>query len=346
MISNFDEFQKANQIGGELDDIRIKNFNIFQKKGFPSKKEESQKYTDLKRILYNNLNKLEVPNNKKTSQYNSEWLLKNFQHNQIILVNGDFVSSTFSFEAKDKIKIIPLKTVLKDKKDFDGLPFNIPAYSYLNLDLPGQDVTALPAEKLPKPDSRHGVDLIIEELLKSDGDIIIVTIGALTNLAMAITKEPAIRHKIQQIVCMCACFDRLYSEWNIRCDPMAAALVFDSEIPMRIVGLDVTTKCTFSKNHLKKLHDCDNPLAKNLSAATHAWNKEGFPMLHDPLAVATIINPGFVETSRGKATVELQGDETYGYTTFKRNKKGPHEICIDVKPREVIDFGLERIVGN
>jgi len=116
MISNFDEFQKANQIGGELDDIRIKNFNIFQKKGFPSKKEESWKYTDLKRILYNNLNKLEVPNNKKTSQYNSEWLLKNFQHNQIILVNGDFVSSTFSFEAKDKIKITPLKTVLKDKK--------------------------------------------------------------------------------------------------------------------------------------------------------------------------------------------------------------------------------------
>jgi len=121
MISNFDEFQKANQNGSELDDIRIKNFNIFQKKGFPSKKEESWKYTDLKRILYNNLNKLEVPNNKKTSQYNSEWLLKNFQHNQIILVNGDFVSSTFSFEAKDKIKIIPLKTVLKDKKDFEKI---------------------------------------------------------------------------------------------------------------------------------------------------------------------------------------------------------------------------------
>jgi Fe-S cluster assembly protein SufD len=118
MILNFDEFQKANQNGSELDDIRIKNFNIFQKKGFPSKKEESWKYTDLKRIIYNNLNKLEVPNNKKTSRYNSEWLLKNFKHNQIILVNGDFVSSTFSFEAKDKIKIIPLKTVLKDKKDF------------------------------------------------------------------------------------------------------------------------------------------------------------------------------------------------------------------------------------
>ena len=72
MILNFDEFQKANQNGSELDDIRIKNFNIFQKKGFPTKKEENWKYTDLKSIIYNNLNKLEVPNNKKVeSDYKS-----------------------------------------------------------------------------------------------------------------------------------------------------------------------------------------------------------------------------------------------------------------------------------
>ncbi|MBO6493912.1 MAG: Fe-S cluster assembly protein SufD [Pelagibacteraceae bacterium] len=121
MILNFDEFQRANQTGGELDDIRIKNFNIFQKKGFPSKKEESWKYADLKTILYNNLNKLEVLNNKKTSQYHGEWLLKNFQHNQIILVNGEFISSTFSFEAKDRIKIKPLRVVLKDKKNFEKI---------------------------------------------------------------------------------------------------------------------------------------------------------------------------------------------------------------------------------
>jgi len=98
MILNFDEFQKANQSGSELNNIRIKNLNIFKEKGFPSKREENWKYTDLKTILSNNLNKLEIPNNKKTSQYNNEWLLKNFQHNQIILVNGDFVSSNFNFE--------------------------------------------------------------------------------------------------------------------------------------------------------------------------------------------------------------------------------------------------------
>jgi Fe-S cluster assembly protein SufD len=118
MILNFNKFQKTNQSGSELNNIRIKNFNIFKKKGFPSKKEENWKYTDLKTILFNNLNKLEIPKNKKISQYNSKRLLENFQHNQIILVNGDFVSSNFSFEAEEKIKIKSLKMVLKDKKIF------------------------------------------------------------------------------------------------------------------------------------------------------------------------------------------------------------------------------------
>jgi len=121
MILNFDEFQKANQSGSELNNIRIKNLNIFKKKGFPSKREENWKYTDLKTILSNNLNKLEIPKNNKTSQYNNGWLLKNFQHNQIILVNGDFVSSNFNFENKEKIKIKPLKMVLNDKKDFEKI---------------------------------------------------------------------------------------------------------------------------------------------------------------------------------------------------------------------------------
>jgi len=121
MIFNFDEFKKANQSGSELNNIRIKNLNIFKEKGFPSKREENWKYTDLKTILSNNLNKLEIPNNKKTSQYNNGWMLKNFQHNQIILVNGDFVSSDFSFEDKGKIKIKPLKIVLNGEKDFEKI---------------------------------------------------------------------------------------------------------------------------------------------------------------------------------------------------------------------------------
>jgi len=121
MILNFDNFQKANQSGSKLNNIRIKNLNIFKEKGFPTKKEENWKYTDLNRILSNNLSKLEILNDKKTSQYNNEWILKNFQHNQIILVNGDFVSSNFRFETEEKITIKPLKTILNEEKDFEKI---------------------------------------------------------------------------------------------------------------------------------------------------------------------------------------------------------------------------------
>ena len=78
------EVNKVNSDIKELNDIRLKNFEKFKVDGFPTKKQENWKYTDLKTILSNNLNKLEIPNNKKTFQYNSEWLLKNFQHNQIM----------------------------------------------------------------------------------------------------------------------------------------------------------------------------------------------------------------------------------------------------------------------
>ena len=84
MILNFENFKKVNQNDSELNNIRIKNLNIFKEKGFPTKKEENWKYTDLNTILSNNLSKLEILNNKKNSQYNSEWILKNFQHNKII----------------------------------------------------------------------------------------------------------------------------------------------------------------------------------------------------------------------------------------------------------------------
>jgi len=121
MILRFDEFSKKNQNNDDLDNTRRKNFNIFQKKGFPSKKEESWKYTDLKTIIDRNLSKLEIPYKEKISQYEKKWLIKNFEHNQIILLNGSFVESSFKFENKKKFKIKSFKDILKNKEGFEKL---------------------------------------------------------------------------------------------------------------------------------------------------------------------------------------------------------------------------------
>ena len=87
MISNFDAFQKANQSGSELDNIRIKNYNIFKESDFPSKKQENWKYTDLRTILNNNFENLEIFKDKENLHYNSDLLIKNFERKSEF---GDF----------------------------------------------------------------------------------------------------------------------------------------------------------------------------------------------------------------------------------------------------------------
>lgn len=218
------------------------------------------------------------------------------------------------------------------------------ANDLLNDVRPGQDRTALPADQLPPPSRLHGVDFIIDTIMRHDGDVIPITIGAMTNLAMALIKEPRIAERIPRIVSMAACFDRLGAEWNIICDPVAAAVVFNSGIPMTVVGLDVTTKCVLNDAQLARLRGSDRPVAKNLAAATQAWGGK-YPTLHDPLAVETLIKPDIVQTRNGTVTVELSGDETYGYTTFSGARQGPHDVAVSVKSDEATELWLQRVLS-
>jgi len=212
---------------------------------------------------------------------------------------------------------------------------------------PRQDDTALPLEQLTPLHPSHGVDFIIDTLMSGQGDIIPITIGAMTNLAMALVKEPGLLNKIPRLVSMAGASDRQQAEWNIRCDPVAAAIVFNSQIPMTVVGLDVTTQCRLTQTQLDKLAASDRPVAENLTAATKAWGHR-FPLLHDPLAVETLIQSDLVETRNGTVTVELSGDATYGYTTLSPangDQSGPHDICVSVDADRACELWLARVLS-
>jgi len=118
MNLKFKEFQKSNLGLKELDNIRIKSFKKFETYGFPTKKQEHWKYTDLKTIINDNFKNLQIFKDKKTSKYNNKFLIKNFKHNKIILLNGNFIESNFSFEDEKKINIKSLKVTLADEKEF------------------------------------------------------------------------------------------------------------------------------------------------------------------------------------------------------------------------------------
>ena len=107
MIENFKinpkEIDKIKKINKKEKDFRIKNLNLFNKIGFPNKKNEDWKFSDLKEIIYKNFKKLNVKDiNSKDEKIN---LLEDFDHNYLIVINGKLSSSNFKFEEKNKIKI-------------------------------------------------------------------------------------------------------------------------------------------------------------------------------------------------------------------------------------------------
>ena len=107
MIENFKvnskEIDKIKKISKKEKNFRIKNLNLFNKTGFPNKKNEDWKFSDLREIVYKNFKKLNV---KDTSYKNKKInLLEDFDHNYLIVINGELSSDNFKFEEKNKIKI-------------------------------------------------------------------------------------------------------------------------------------------------------------------------------------------------------------------------------------------------
>ena len=107
MVQNFAinsrQIDKIKKISKQEKDFRIDNLNLFNKKGFPDKKQEDWKFSDLREIVYKNFKKLNV--NKASSKVKKVNLIKDFEHNYITIVNGELKSSNFKFEEKNKIRI-------------------------------------------------------------------------------------------------------------------------------------------------------------------------------------------------------------------------------------------------
>jgi len=121
MNLKFQEFQKLNLGLKELDGIRIKSFKKFETQGFPSKRQEHWKYSDLRTIINENFKNLQIFKENTRSKYNDNFLIKSFEHNKIVLLNGNLVDSSFVYEDKKKITIKSLKSVLDNKEEFEKI---------------------------------------------------------------------------------------------------------------------------------------------------------------------------------------------------------------------------------
>lgn len=160
----------------------------------------------------------------------------------------------------------------------------------------------------------HAADFIIR-MAEDVENLTVLAIGPLTNLGLALAKAPHIASRIR-ILMMGGQVNKAHPEWNIVCDPEAARIVFESGADIRMVGLDVTNRCQFTREEVDFVKSAGNPRAEMLGQMMEIFiEKFGYlPILHDPLAAAVLLWDDIVTFQEKKILVETGGQYTRGLT--------------------------------
>lgn len=210
--------------------------------------------------------------------------------------------------------------------------------------------TGLDGPNIPEPDikpiNKHAVDYIIELLLHSEGDITIVATGPLTNIAASIRQEPNILPKIKGISLMGGAIGlgntTPSAEFNIYFDPHAAQIVFGSGIPITMCPLEVTHQALATKSVIDRLRSGNRPVAAFAADLFEFFGKTyhevfGFPAppVHDPCAVAFLIDPSIIKSHMMHVEVETVGEWTIGRTVCDVYGK------LGKKPNACVGYALE-----
>jgi ribosylpyrimidine nucleosidase len=175
-------------------------------------------------------------------------------------------------------------------------------------------------------DPRHAVDLLIELLMASDGDIMVVPVGPLTNIAMAMRHEPRILPKIKHIALMGGAWGignmTPAAEFNMMVDPEAARIVFESGVPIMMSPLELTHQAQATPAVIKRFADIGSPLGdfavEMLTFFSSTYQREfGIDApLHDPTAVAWVIDPAIVKTKFVHVDIDVASETSFGRTNI------------------------------
>jgi inosine-uridine nucleoside N-ribohydrolase len=181
-----------------------------------------------------------------------------------------------------------------------------------------------PEPKL-SPITLPAAEFIRQTIRKHPGEVTLLTIGPLTNVATALNADPALASLVQGLVMMGGSLSggniTPAAEFNIYVDPEAARIVFQSGIPITMVGLDVTRKTSLTDEHVRQLEAGQSPVSQSAAKiARNAINhnrEQGFlvgPNMHDSLAIAAFLDPSLLRFKDYYIDVETTGELTAGET--------------------------------
>jgi len=191
--------------------------------------------------------------------------------------------------------------------------------------------TGIDGADLPPPVSKagdaHAVDYLIQVCLERDG-VTLVPVGPLTNIAMAIVKEPTIVPRIREIVWMGGGFfeggnTTPAAEFNAYVDPHAAQVVMSCDAPLTIFPLDVTHQALIMPDHLERFRALGTRAGDSVAGMLDFYERfdlakygtAGAP-LHDPCTIAYLLDPGLFEGKKVHVEVETGSETTIGMTVM------------------------------
>jgi purine nucleosidase len=223
--------------------------------------------------------------------------------------------------------------------------------------------TGLGYARLPEPARKaepvHAVDFLIESILGAPGEITLVALAPLTNLALAIRREPRIVGAVQEIISMGGAIRHQgnttpLAEFNAYVDPHAAHIVYHSGIPITLVPLDVTYQCVFSRASVERLLALESPIPRFIADATRfymefhdAYQKIEGCIINDPLALALTFAPALCDTEEHFVDIDISAGPGLGKTfaDFYRmlNTPANMRVALGVRAGNFIELFLERI---
>lgn len=215
----------------------------------------------------------------------------------------------------------------------------------------GLEGPILPPPTLKKSE-RNAIDAMVDVINKSDKKVTIIPTGPLTNIATLLLSHPEVKNHIERISLMGgSCIGGNWTpaaEFNILVDPEAASIVFNSGIPITMCGLDVTHKAQIFKDEIELVRNAGGKVAKMVAELLDyfelfhkGFGFEGSPM-HDPCAVAYIIDPSLFETKACHVDIETKGEFSTGatvadlYDVLKKEKNV--DVALDIKREAFIEL--------
>jgi len=196
----------------------------------------------------------------------------------------------------------------------------------------------------PPLTSEKAIDLMKREIDRRPGELTLVAIGELTNVAALLKSDPSMGKKIKRLVLMGGAIAHGYgqdlqpaAEWNIKSNPAAAQVVFASGMPILMVPLDVTAMLQLDAAARHRVFTRLTPLTNALTILYHLWNEET-PILFDPMAVALIIDPSLCETES-----LLIGVDGKGFTRREAGRATNAVVALKTDPKRFLEFYLSRV---